>query len=136
MKHILPNVDKSILLFGELRFKFLNQVFHYILAVLRVCGAHLRVIAPGQHSSCRRNVAAVASRWQHRVQFNWPKIWSSNLPLQKRMRYCSTNWPVSVSSSNFCLPCCQVQHFKTLLPKNTSNQIKSFIVLARLRRSV
>ena len=41
-----------------------------ILAVLRqsvqrVCGAHLRVIVPEQHSFFGRNVAAVASRWQH-----------------------------------------------------------------------
>ena len=35
--------------------------------------AHLRVsIAPGQHSSFRRNVAAVASRWQHCVRFDRP----------------------------------------------------------------
>ena len=32
-------------------------------SVQRVGGAHLRVNAPGQHSSFRRNVAAVASRW-------------------------------------------------------------------------
>ena len=32
-------------------------------SLLRICGGHLRVIAPRQHSSFRRNVAAVASRW-------------------------------------------------------------------------
>ena len=34
-------------------------------SVKRVGGAHLRVIAPGQHSFFRKNVAAVASSWQH-----------------------------------------------------------------------
>ena len=33
-------------------------------SVLRVGGAHLRIIAPGQHSSFQRNIAAVAIRWQ------------------------------------------------------------------------
>ena len=31
----------------------------------RVGGAHLRVVAPSQDTSFRRNVAAMASRWQH-----------------------------------------------------------------------
>ena len=43
-------------------------------SVLRVGGAHLRIIAPGLHSSFRRNVAAVASRCQHCVPFDRPKI--------------------------------------------------------------
>ena len=34
-------------------------------------GAHLRDLAPGKH----RNVAAVASRWQHRAVF---QVWESN----------------------------------------------------------
>ena len=61
---------------GLARKGYLNTAFYHnsneiksftILAVLRrrverVCGAHLCVIAPGQHScSFRRNVAAVAS---------------------------------------------------------------------------
>ena len=36
----------------------------------RVCGVPLRVIVPVQHSSFRRIVAAVASRWQHCVWFD------------------------------------------------------------------
>ena len=37
------------------------------LSALRVCGAHLRVITPGQHSSFWRNVATVARRWSYTV---------------------------------------------------------------------
>ena len=40
-----------------------------------------------QHSSFRRNVAAVASRWQHCIQFDRPKIITSYLPLQRRTCY-------------------------------------------------
>ena len=38
-------------------------------SVSQVCGAHLRVIAPEQHGSFWKNVAVVASRWQHCVRF-------------------------------------------------------------------
>ena len=55
-------------------------------SVQRVCGAHLLVIAPKQHSSFRRNVAEVASRWQHCVRFDRPEIWTLDLPLQRRTR--------------------------------------------------
>ena len=55
-----------------------NQIFHYTrcstpkgVTSLR---AHLRVIAPGQHSSFQRNVAAVARRWQQCVRFDRPEI--------------------------------------------------------------
>ena len=57
-----------------------NQIKSFIiLAVLRQSvrrfyGALLRVIAPGQHRSIWRNVATVASRWQHYAQFNRPEI--------------------------------------------------------------
>ena len=40
----------------------------------QVCGAHFHVIASGQYSFFRRNVARVASRWQHCVRFDRPKI--------------------------------------------------------------
>ena len=79
---------------------FSNQIKSFIIlailrrSVKRVCGAHLRVIGPGQHSSFWRNVAAVASRWQHCVRFDRPEIWTSDLPLQRRTRYRSTSWPV------------------------------------------
>ena len=48
---------------------FFNLIFHYARCntpkhVTRLL-ANLRVIAPWQHSSFRRNIAAVASRWQH-----------------------------------------------------------------------
>ena len=56
--------------------RFLNSIKSFIMlaalrqSVLRVCGAHLLVIAPGLHSSFRRNVAAMASRWQLCVRFD------------------------------------------------------------------
>ena len=51
---------------------FSNQVFHYsrCIAPKRVTswrGPSSRQFACGQHSSLRRNVAAVASRWQRIV---------------------------------------------------------------------
>ena len=36
--------------------------------------------AIGQNSSFRRMVEVVANRWQHRVRFDWPEIWTSDLP--------------------------------------------------------
>ena len=75
-----------------------NQIFHYTRCNTPKCvtslRAQLRVIAPGQHSFFGRNVAAMASRWQHCVRFERPEIWTSDLPLQRQTRYRSTNWPV------------------------------------------
>ena len=67
-----------------------------ILAVLRrsayrVCEAHLCIFAPGQHSSFRRNFAAVAGSWQHCVRFELPEIWTSCS--RDETRYRLTNWP-------------------------------------------
>ena len=49
-------------------------IFHYTRCTTpkRVTGlrVHFRVIAPGQHSFFQRNIAAVASLWQHCVQFD------------------------------------------------------------------
>ena len=50
-----------------------------------------------QHSFSRRDVVAVANRWQHCVQFDWPEIWTSDLPLQRRMRDGWTDWSVLVN---------------------------------------
>ena len=62
--------------------------------VKRVGGTHLCVIAPGQHSSFR-NVAAMASRWQHCVN---DLTRSKCEPQPSRSRdqcvYHSTSWPV------------------------------------------
>ena len=44
--------------------KFFIILLVFRRSVQQVCGAHIRVIASGQHSLFRRNVAAVASRWQ------------------------------------------------------------------------
>ena len=57
-------------------------------------GLSPRYCARAPLSSFRRNVAAVASCWQHCVRLYWLEIWTSDLPLQKRTRYRSTNWPV------------------------------------------
>ena len=57
-------------------------------------GAHLLVIAPAQHSSFQRNVATMAHRWQLCVRFDWPEIWTLNVPLQRRKHCRSTNLPV------------------------------------------
>ena len=72
-------------------------------SVKRVCGLNPRVIAPGQHSSFRRNVAVVSSRWQRCIRFDRPDIWTSDLPLQRRTRYHSTNWPIWNRAD--CLKC-------------------------------
>ena len=57
---------------------FFQIKFFIILAVFpsvkRVGWAHIRVIAPGQHSSIRRNGATVVSRWQHCVRLTGPKF--------------------------------------------------------------
>ena len=42
--------------------------------MLQICETHICIIAPGQHSSFRRNVAAVASHWQHCVRFDRPVV--------------------------------------------------------------
>ena len=62
-------------------------------------------LAPGQHSSFWTIVTMVANRWQHCVWFDRPEIWISDLPLQKRTRYRSTNWLVeTVYHIGFIVP--------------------------------
>ena len=55
-----------------------NQIFHYTRCItpkrVTTFRAHPRIIAPGQHNFIRRNIAAVASRWQHCVRFDRPEI--------------------------------------------------------------
>ena len=60
-------------------------------------GAHFLTIAPGQHSSFPKYVAAVVSRWQHCVQFDRPGIWTSDLSLERRTCYRSINCQSSLS---------------------------------------
>ena len=50
-----------------------------------------RHCACGEHNSFGRNVATMVSRWQRCVRFDRPEIWTSDLPLQRRTRYRSTN---------------------------------------------
>ena len=57
-------------------------------------GTNHRIIAPGQHSSFRRNVVAEASCWQHCVRFDRPEIQISGLPFYELALYRLTNWPV------------------------------------------
>ena len=50
----------------------LYQIKSFILAIIRrtvsgIGGAHIRVIAAKQYISFRKNVAAVARRWQRQV---------------------------------------------------------------------
>ena len=60
---------------------------YYAEACNEFAGGHLRFLALAQHSSFWRNVAAVASRWQHCVRFDRPEIWTSeDLPLQRQTR--------------------------------------------------
>ena len=70
----------------ERGYSFLKEAVYWLE---RVCGTHFRVIAPAQHSFFWINITAVASRWQHCVRFYRPKIWTSDLLLQKRFCYCS-----------------------------------------------
>ena len=53
-----------------------NVLLHSLYWAKRVTSwrGQLRAIASEQDNSFRRNVAAVASRWQHCVQFDRPKI--------------------------------------------------------------
>ena len=113
-----------------------------ILAVLRrsvrrFYGAHLRVIAPGQHRSFWRNVAAVASRWQHCAQFDRPEIWTSDLPLQRRTRYRSTKWITNKLLWNGWRCCvehqCFAQHWLKItdLGNQTSNINNHFLIIQK-----
>ena len=71
--HYLIPICKGIFIPFRVGGPFIQIKSSFILAglrrsVLRVCGAHLRVIALGQHRFFRRNVAAVANRWQFGVR--------------------------------------------------------------------
>ena len=76
-----------------------NQIFCYTRyitpkGVASLQGPSPRHCASGQHSFFKRNVAAVASCWQHYVRFDRSEIWTSDLSLQRRMRHRSINWSV------------------------------------------
>ena len=60
-----------------------------VTSLRRSISASLR---PGNTAFFQRNVVAVASRWQHCVRFDRPDIWTSDLSLQRRRRFRSTNW--------------------------------------------
>ena len=72
-----------------------NQIFHYTRCITLKRVTSLRGPYPRhcawQHSFFRRNVAEVASRWPHCVQFDR----TSDLPLRRRMRYRSTCWTIT-----------------------------------------
>ena len=65
---IQPNFKQKIQIKSFIILAVLGQ------SVQRVGGAYLCVIAPKQHTFFRKNVAAVASRWQHCVRFDEPRI--------------------------------------------------------------
>ena len=101
-----------------------------ILAVIRrsvwwLSGAHIHVIVLRQHSSLRRNVAAMASRWQHCVQFDRSEIWTSDLQLQRRTCYCSTNWPVPRCRTYFIITRSYVLHHCLWCPNTIQYNDKS-----------
>ena len=50
---------------------------------LELAGLISASLRPGNTAPFRRNVAAVARRWQHCVRFDRPEIWTSDLPLAK-----------------------------------------------------
>ena len=86
--------------------KIANQIFHYTCCFTPKHVTSLRNLSPrhcacGQHSSFRRNVAAVASRRQHCVRFNRPENWTSNLMLQRQTRYCSKSTKQFMSYHRF-----------------------------------
>ena len=54
-----------------------NEIFHYARCIMpkrvtNIRGPSPRHWACGQHSSFQRSVAAVVSRWQYCVRFDWP----------------------------------------------------------------
>ena len=72
---------------------FIEYSLYYAEACSELEGSSPRHCACGQQSSFGRNDAAVASRWQHCVRFDWFEISTSNLPLKRKTRYHSTKWP-------------------------------------------
>ena len=59
--------------FAEACNEFMGQIF---------ASLHLGNTAPFEEME-----QTVASRWQHYVWFDQPKIWTSDLPLQRRTRF-------------------------------------------------
>ena len=76
----------------------ISQIFQ-ILAVLHAKAANefaepisaSVLITRGQHSSFRRNVATVVSRWHHCIRFDRLEIRTSDFLLQRQMRLRTTN---------------------------------------------
>ena len=60
---------------------------YYAEASSKFAGPIYASLRPSNTSFFRRNVAAVASRWQHCVLFN---------PLQRRTRFRLTNWLTNI----------------------------------------
>ena len=76
MKHIV---------IARKQIKSVKQFFHCTActtpkSVTSLRGPSPRLCACGQQSHLRRNVTAVASRWQHCVRLDRPDIWSPDLP--------------------------------------------------------
>ena len=64
---------------------------------------------PGKHNFFWKNVAAVAGRWQHCVQFNRPEIWTSDFLLDQLARTV-TNLVLYTFCSNCCHSCCRTEN--------------------------
>ena len=70
-----------VIYFSNLTYICFLSFFHYARCitpkrVTSLRGPSLRHCTRGQHRSFQRNVATVASCWQHFVRFDWPKIWT------------------------------------------------------------
>ena len=105
-----------------------NQIFHYTYnrhtpKRVRNLRGHLRVIAPGYNTvSLCRNIAQVASRWQLCVQFDWPEIWTTDLPLQRRRTLCRST-RIYLSCMPTALPWLVTGYFLTLRKKRRQYQM-------------
>ena len=108
-----------------------NQIFHYTRCILpkRVT----RLASPSPFHCARATQllskkcsSRVASRWQHYVRFERPEIWTSHLPLQKRTRYRSTNWPIPVIVYK-CLNALQILNMYSILHKRDMPFLSFFI---------
>ena len=76
----------------------LSYLSVYSMYYAGACNEFTRFISvslrPG-NTTLRRNVAAVASHRHHCDRFDQPKIWTSDLLLQRRTHYHSTSWLVA-----------------------------------------
>ena len=81
-----------------------NQVFHYIRdinlkRITSLKGSFPRHCARATQLFSKRFCSGGEAFATLCVQFDMPEVWISHLPLQRRARYCSTNWSDSLVST-------------------------------------